>query len=441
MNFFRIAIVAAIFLAPSFAYAAVSSFVFTSLNQLELTSRQTVSVQSQNSAGEKENIAQTTCMEVRTTSSSGRFFSGTNSAESVSILILTMSKNSANRNFYYEDSQAGSYTFNLKAAYRPEGENRTCPNWPTEEWANAWNATQQYTVGNVADSSAQSETSSSTASATAPSSGGNSAWPVEPQIYANAGSDRIAIVGADITFEGKALGINKESLEGARYIWNFGDGARKEGKIVAHAYKYPGDYVVVLDVSSGYYSASDRANVRVENSKLVISRAGGGFVELSNGSGAELDLSAWLLHAGDSSFAFPEHTMIGGGKKLVIADETSGLSSNAAVVELLYPNGTLAYRYEKGKSIAANLAPVAAVTTVSASPKAALPLKAQAALAAVAAADTEGDEGDSSPVSYTWLIALVGIAFLGVIGVYASGFGKKETSKLTAEDFTIIEEE
>ena len=33
--------------------------------------------------------------------------------------------------------------------------------------------------------------------------------PDEPQIYANAGKDKMGIAGADVLFEGKALGIKK----------------------------------------------------------------------------------------------------------------------------------------------------------------------------------------------------------------------------------------
>ncbi|MBU2263634.1 lamin tail domain-containing protein, partial [Patescibacteria group bacterium] len=53
---------------------------------------------------------------------------------------------------------------------------------------------------------------------------GSQSWPTEPQIYANAGEDRNAIAGADIKFSGRALGLQKEPLENARYLWSFGDG-------------------------------------------------------------------------------------------------------------------------------------------------------------------------------------------------------------------------
>src|SRR3989344_1050566 len=49
----------------------------------------------------------------------------------------------------------------------------------------------------------------------------------EQKIFADAGKDKIAVVGASIEFFGKAMGTNKEPLQNASYLWNFGDGGIK----------------------------------------------------------------------------------------------------------------------------------------------------------------------------------------------------------------------
>ena len=85
---------------------------------------------------------------------------------------------------------------------------------------------------------------------------------IEQQIFPDAGKDKIAVVGADTYFEGKALGINKKNLENATFFWNFGDGEMKKGRVVLHTYHYPGDYIVNLNVSSGEYSNGDRLLVK-----------------------------------------------------------------------------------------------------------------------------------------------------------------------------------
>ena len=52
--------------------------------------------------------------------------------------------------------------------------------------------------------------------------GGSVSWPDEQQIYANAGKDKTGIAGADVLFEGKALGFKKEPLENASVSLDFG---------------------------------------------------------------------------------------------------------------------------------------------------------------------------------------------------------------------------
>ena len=196
-------------------------------------------------------------------------------------------------------------------------------------------------------SSSSSQTSSSSVSSVANSGGGSISWPDEPQIYANAGKDKTGIVGADVLFEGKALGIKKEPLENARYLWNFGDGASGEGKNIKHVYKYPGNYIAVLDVSSGQYSVSDRVDIKIAANELIISEASNELIKLKNKSGAILDISGWFLTGGGVLFKFPESSFIAANSELIISSDISGLkfSDNNFSAGILYPNGSVAFSY------------------------------------------------------------------------------------------------
>ncbi len=364
-----------------------------------------------------------------------------------------MSKNSGNRKFYYEDSADGSYTFSLKAAYKPIKETRSCQSWPSEEWGGVLSASQNYAVRS---GSAGPDSQTGTESNFSPeiSSGSIRNWPVESQVFANAGPDRVAIAGADTIFEGKAYGLKKEPLENARYSWNFGDGAAAEGKTVSHAYSYPGDYIAVLDVSSGYFSGTDRLTVKVEQSKIAITSLGSAVkpgLELSNGSGFEVDISSWILRGATTTFSFPPRTFIAPGKKIYLSSGTLGFAPHLSErAELLYPNGSVSYLYEKGKVAVSSALPVplspaapkgdnrsmAAVTSkvgdFRAAEAAALPL-----------AVPEPKEGGLSP----WLMGVGALAFLGVMGVIAAKFPPRQSgndngtkSTLNARDFKIIEE-
>ena len=169
------------------------------------------------------------------------------------------------------------------------------------------------------------------------------------QISAKAGEDKTAVAGADVVLEGNALGFKKEPLENARYLWTPGDGSSKEGKNIRHIYKYPGNYIAVLLVSSGDIStsASDRINIKVIPNELRIIETKREFIKLKNGSGVILDVSGWFLKAGGAIFKFPDYSLVAANSELIISSDISGIkfADNNFSAELLYPNGSAAFSY------------------------------------------------------------------------------------------------
>lgn len=182
-------------------------------------------------------------------------------------------------------------------------------------------------------------------------SGSVSYTPKSEQISAKAGEDKTAIAGADVILEGQAFGFKGESIPNARYLWTLGDGSYKEGKNIRHIYKYPGNYIAVINASSGDVSASDRLNVRVVPNELEIIETKNEFIKLKNKSGLILDLSGWFLRAGETIFKFPDYSLISTNAELVISSDVSGLkfANDNFSAEILYPNGSPAFHYEKQK--------------------------------------------------------------------------------------------
>jgi len=167
------------------------------------------------------------------------------------------------------------------------------------------------------------------------------------QISAMAGEDKTVVAGADVVLEGSALGFKKEPLENAKYLWNLGDGSYKEGKNIRHIYKYPGNYIAVLNVSSGDISASDRVNIKVIPNELQIIDAKNEFIKLKNKSGVILDISGWFLKAGGVTFKFPDYSLVAANSELIISFDVSGIkfAGNNFSAEISYPNGSLAFSY------------------------------------------------------------------------------------------------
>lgn len=202
-------------------------------------------------------------------------------------------------------------------------------------------------TGSSGGASAPTSGSSQLSNSTTEQSSGSSA--TVQTIWADAGSDRTAIVGAGTIFEGKAFGTDKKPLDGARYFWNFGDGLTGEGRKVMHTYKTPGDYIVYLDVSNGSLSAGDKILVKAAPADVSISALGYGeksFVAVSNGETAELDISYWQIKSSSGVFVVPKNTIIIPGNKIIFSKDALGFEiSESDEIFLIYPNGSLAYRF------------------------------------------------------------------------------------------------
>src|SRR3989338_2497135 len=334
----------------------ISQVVFTTNSQTIKPNEisEIITVQTQDANGNYATSTQTACLELTTNSSTGEFSSSNTKWNPVK--ILTMSKGSANRNFYYKDSATGNYDLSVKISLKPEGK-PACTEWPKEEWDIKWNVKQNIIVSSSFSSASSQENQSSSANSSSSSSfateviaSGSVAYNYKnEQIFAKAGEDKTAVAGADVVLEGNALGFKKEPLLNARYLWNLGDGSYKEGKNIRHIYKYTGNYIAVLIVSSGDIStsASDRINIKVIPNELRIIETKNEFIKLKNKSGVILDVSGWFLKSGGVIFKFPDYSLVAANSELMISSDVSKLkfASDDFLAEILYPNGSVAFFY------------------------------------------------------------------------------------------------
>ena len=313
------------------------------------------------------------------------------------------------------------------------------------------------------NSSQQETATTSTFTTTATNTSNSSSFPVEPQIFASAGEKkRTVTVGGSTILSGRVWGLKKEPIENARMLWNFGDGSTTEGKTVAHTYRYPGTYIVTLDASSGYYSASDRVTVEAVSADVIVSSIGdsqSSFVELYNKSPYELDLSFWSIRAGNFTFIIPEHTFVAAGAKIKFAGEVTGITSNTlASVALYYPNGIPANSYSLGTPLSTSSSPTNNTqqvvvkkivkeqaqsnqentknTVLSQNTIAQEELPEENAQSALV-----GNAHSETPPLFWWIM---GVCALAVVGVASAFFTKQnpllEPAKNDADSYEIIEE-
>jgi hypothetical protein len=264
------------------------------------------------------------------------------------------------------------------------------------------------------------------------------------EIVADAGTDRIVMVGAAEFFEGKAYkGSGEEYPPYVEYQWNFGNGKVVTGKKVLHQYNYPGVYVVTLTATTpGGLTDTDRIVVTAEPVKMHIVEVTSGYIKVKNTSEQEIDLTMWSLGAGDQIFAFPNGTVILGSSELIFPHSVTGLSvGNLNSTRLLYPNGMPAHMYRLQGESPTHIAstdnslfiedrssePLVSQNLLENGQREMAPTTSVLAASGVATSDGE---------LFKWLLALAAVLILAILAVL---FVRRK-EELDAEDFTIIDE-
>ena len=283
------------------AYAAgVEKIVFTtdpqSIKPNTLSGPMTI--QAQDSGGNSFQTPETIDLEFTSSSPSGEFLGSTgNPATSY------MSKNTANRTFYYRDSSEGNFTIIINARGR--------------ETLQEWSVTQQIIISSDAsqnlpedDSSGEVLGISSDQSTSSNSSSGDSTTNVSSlnsQLEIMAGNDRTTSPGSPIWFQ--ATMKKNTTKANPNLNWSFGDGNVGVGPLVSHTYKYAGDYVVVLSAKVGEIFSVSRFKVKVINSDIEVLDKGQ-YLEILNKSNTEINLFNWKIENGGKGFVFQPNTII-----------------------------------------------------------------------------------------------------------------------------------
>lgn len=169
---------------------------------------------------------------------------------------------------------------------------------------------------------------------------------------ASLGSDEKILkaeAGADVFIEaGKPIALSGlQSIGADLYKWYMGDGATRDGAEITYTYQFPGTYLVTLEVESGGKITADQLRVFAFGGKAVISEffmgnssTTGQWIEIYNPNNEILDMSGWILSAGNKNFIVPAFVIIPKGGYLVFSQQTTELDLSAAnKISVKYPNG------------------------------------------------------------------------------------------------------
>lgn len=189
---------------------------------------------------------------------------------------------------------------------------------------------------------------SATTTAVAASSGADGSPPQYapiPALRVVISGSRVISSGADTVFTAVVYDSKGNKRTDAGVTWSFGDGMRKAGASVFHAYYNPGEYVAVARASTpDGGEALSEMTVTVEDATVKIVSLSSRGITLANSGSHTLDLSFWRLLAGGQEFKIPEDTKILPGGTVLFPSEVLGLPFSSAA-SLLYPNGKVAATY------------------------------------------------------------------------------------------------
>jgi len=164
-----------------------------------------------------------------------------------------------------------------------------------------------------------------------------------------AGRERMTSVGTPLEFDAKYSLFQKDQCT-PYFKWSFGDGFEVMGKNTEHTYKYSGEYQVVLNGNCGDYDSISRTTVKVVLPNVSISNLMNGDIEITNNDQIEINIGNWkiipVFKVGGSTelsekkdFIFPQDTIIGANKKIILSKNDLGYSFLTERISLNNPSG------------------------------------------------------------------------------------------------------
>ena len=284
-----------------------------------------LTIQTQNSAGEAEKIEETADITFVSSSPTGEFLGSTGNP-----VTTTMSKGSANRNFYYRDTAMGTHT--LTVTVRTRDSNLS------------WTATQQIIISSSVSSETEQGTSTASESSSSSSSthsGSQELSEKELIVLSTLGIGRERTIPVNVPIQFTLKGSPSRGV----YDWSFGDGSAGYGQSVRHTYQEAGDYVVVLNGNVQGKEIIARTTVHVYTpSVLVLPARTSHALVLKNMGITEINVGGWILESGGAERGIPRDTILLPQGRITIGFPQS--FKNTQSIALYYPNRVLIARYD-----------------------------------------------------------------------------------------------
>lgn len=322
----KILITLTVCLLPLVTNAATSAIVRLQVitNPQSIAPGQTsevITVQTQNAAGEAEKLDDTADLTFTSSSPTGEFLGSTGSE-----VTTTMSKGSANRNFFYRDQTAGTHTLTVTVRPRDGG--------------GEWTTAQSITVGSGSTQTATTTASSASLSGDSYHASQQELSEEELIELTTAGIGRDRNIPINVPIQFTLAGAPQRGV----YDWAFGDGTAGSGQNVRHLYQTEGDYVVMLNAMVQGKEIVARTHVHVYTPAIIaLPTELPKTLVIKNTGDREVNIGGWFLESNGVEQRIPRDTILLPGARISLSMLVA--PNIRSPIALYYPNRVLVARY------------------------------------------------------------------------------------------------
>ncbi len=157
--------------------------------------------------------------------------------------------------------------------------------------------------------------------------------------------EKIVVAGAPSLFSVSSMTHAGKVINEMVYTWAFGDGGQSVGSSTLYRYFYPGRYVAQVEGTNGLIAGTGRMIVKVVSPDISISSIGSGkygnYIDITNPSSYDLDISSWKIMIDGAPFSFPKNTLLANGITRftgIAMGFASTTVSSSTLIKLLFPN-------------------------------------------------------------------------------------------------------
>ncbi len=157
--------------------------------------------------------------------------------------------------------------------------------------------------------------------------------------------EKTVVAGAPSLFSVSSMTHAGKVINNMVYTWAFGDGGQSVGSSTLYRYFYPGRYVAQVEGTNGLIAGTGRISVRVVSPDISLSEIGSGkygsYIDITNPSTYDLDISFWKVSINGALFSFPKNTLLISGTTRfpgAALGFASSTISSSTLIKLLFPN-------------------------------------------------------------------------------------------------------